>query len=78
MRVTHDLLYIDRKILKEAKQRKKRLAMGWRDYRKAYDMIAHSWILESMKDLGANRQIRDFLQESMKAWRLELRCGEKF
>ena len=38
---THNLLYIDRMVLKEVKQRKKRLAMGWIDYRKAYDMIPH-------------------------------------
>ena len=70
-RGTHDLLYIDRKILKEVKQRKKGLAMGWIDSLKAYDMIAHSWLLESMKDLGVNRHIRELLQECMKAWRVE-------
>ena len=76
-RGTHDLLYIDRMILKEVKQRKKGLAMGWIDYRKAYDMIAHSWILESLKDLGVHNKINEFLQESMKAWRVELTCGEQ-
>ena len=64
-------------VLKEVKQRKKGLAKGWIDYRKAYDMIAHSWILESLKGLGVNRQIREFLQESMKTWRVELTCGEQ-
>jgi len=76
-RGTHDLLYIDRMILKEVKQRKKGLAMGWIDYRKAYDMIAHSWILESLEDLGVHKQINEFLHESMKAWRVELTCGEQ-
>ena len=76
-RGTHDLLYIDRMVLKEVKQRKKVLAMGWIDHRKAYDMIAHSWILESLKGLGVKRQIREFLQESMKTWRVELTCGEQ-
>jgi len=36
---THDLLYIDQKILKEAKQRARNISM----YKKAYDMIPHSW-----------------------------------
>jgi len=76
-RGTHDLLYIDRMILKEVKQRKKGLAMGWIDYRKVYDMIAHSWILESLEDLGVHKQINEFLHESMKAWRVELTCGEQ-
>ena len=38
---THDLLYIDRMVLNEVRQRKKGLSMWWIDYRKAYDMIAH-------------------------------------
>ena len=76
-RGTHDLLYIDRMVLKEVKQRKKGLAMGWIDYRKAYEMIPHSWILECLKDLGVNEQLRQFLQESMKTWRVELTRGEQ-
>ena len=71
------MLYIDRMILKEVKQRKKGLAMGWIDYRKAYDMIAHSWVLESLKELGVHKQISEFLQESVKGWRVELTCGEQ-
>ena len=38
---THDLLYIDRIILKEVKRRKKNLA--------AFDMIPHNWIMECLK-----------------------------
>ena len=72
-----DLLYIDRMVLREAKQRKKGLAMGWIDYRKAHDMIPHSWILECLKDLGVNEQLRQFLEESMKTWRVELTWGEQ-
>ena len=58
-------------ILKEVKQRKRGLAVGWIDNLKAYDMITRSWFLESMKDLGVNRHIRGFLQECMKAWQVE-------
>lgn len=38
----HDLLYIDRMISRDVKQRKKGLAMGFIDYHKAYDLISHS------------------------------------
>ena len=56
-RGTGDLLYIDKMVLKEAKRRKKNLAMAWIDYRKAYDMLPHSWMLECLKDLGVNEEI---------------------
>ena len=36
---TNDQLYIDKMVLREAKSRKKNLAMGWIDYQKAYDMV---------------------------------------
>ena len=41
-----DLLYTDKKIVKEVKQRKKNIAMCWLDYRKAYDLVPHSWLNE--------------------------------
>ena len=33
--------------------------------------------VECLKDLGVNEQLRKFLEESMKTWRVELRCGEE-
>ena len=44
-RGTKDQLLIDKQILREARIKKKCLAMGWIDYRKAYDMVPHSWIV---------------------------------
>ena len=52
-RGTNDLLYIDRAVIKEAKSRNKSLAMAWIDYKKAYDMVPHSWIIECL-DLFEN------------------------
>ena len=43
-RGTNNLLYIDRAVIKEAKSRKKNLTMTFIDYKKAYDMVPHSWI----------------------------------
>ena len=45
-RGTNDLLDIDRAVIKEVKPRNKNLAMAWIDYKKAYDMVPHSWIIE--------------------------------
>ena len=44
-RGANDLLYIDRAVIKEVKSRNKNLAMAWIDYKKAYDVVPHSWII---------------------------------
>ena len=44
-----ELLYIDQHILDESKTRRKNLVMAWIDYKKAYDMVPHSWIINSLK-----------------------------
>ena len=46
--------------------------MPWIDYRKAYDFILHSWILERLELCGIAGNIRDFIKESMKKWKLLL------
>ena len=48
--------------------RKKSLSMAWIDYKKAYDMVPHSWILECLKALGIDEGIRKLLENSMKKW----------
>ena len=45
---TNDLLYTDRAVIKEVKSRNKNLAMAWIDYKKAYDIVPHSWIIECL------------------------------
>ena len=45
-RGTKDQLLIDKTVLRNCKNRKVNLAMAWIGYRKAFDMIPHSWILE--------------------------------
>ena len=57
-------------VLNEVKARKKNIAMGWIDYKKAYDMVPHSWILECLKLFGAAENIRSVLENSMKSWRM--------
>ena len=64
---TADLLYIDRMIMKEVKARKKSIAVAWIDYRKAYDMVPHSWIVECLKSIGINEEIIVFMKECMKS-----------
>ena len=47
-RGTAELLYIDQHILNESKTRRKNLAMAGIDYKKAYDMVPHSWIIKCL------------------------------
>ena len=48
-RSTAELLYIDQHILDESKTRRKNLAMAWINYKKAYYIVPHSWIINSLK-----------------------------
>ena len=47
------------------------------DYRKAYDMVPHSWIIECLENMGVNDEIISLLKESMRSWRVELTCGKE-
>ena len=75
---TDDLLFIDKMILREVRMRKKNLAVAWIDYKKAYDMVPHSRIVECLGMVGVSEQIKHFLSESMKAWRVDLTCNNQY
>ena len=62
---TIDLLYIDRAVIKEVKSRKKNLAMTWIDYKKAYDIVPHSWIIECLDLFVVVENIKSLLVNSM-------------
>ena len=51
-RRTKDQLLIDKTVLKDCKKRHTNLSMTWLDYRKAYDLVPHSWVNESMEMFG--------------------------
>ena len=62
-RGTNDLLYIDRAVIKKVKSRNKNLAMASIDYKKAYDMVPHSWIIECLDLFGIAENIKEFVSE---------------
>ena len=72
---TNDLLYIDRAVNKEVKSRNKNLAMAWIDYKKAYDMVPHSWIIECLDLFGVAENINSLSVNSMKKWKVMLCSG---
>ena len=48
------------------------LAMAWVDYKKAFDMVPYSWIIESLKLAQVAPNVIDFVGRSMKSWSTEL------
>ena len=74
-RGTNDLLYIDRKVIKEIKSRNNNLAMAWIDYKKTYEMVSHSWIIECLDLFGVAANIKSLLVNSMEKWNVTL-CSE--
>ena len=75
-RGTKDQLLIDKMILKNCKKRLTSLAVAWIDYRKAYDMVPHSWIEKCMDMFGVAVNVKSFISESMKHWNTELNAGQ--
>ena len=77
-RGTNDLLYIDKAVIKEVKPRNKNLAMAWIDYKnykKAYDMVPHSRIIECLDLFGVAKNIKSLLVNSMEKWKVMLCSG---
>ena len=64
--------------MRDSRTRKTNLAMGWIDYRKAYDMIPHSWIKRVLKEMKIAENIRRLMEKSMENWntRLETQDGD--
>ena len=74
---TKDQLLIDKTVLRDCKKRDTNLAMAWADYKKAYDMVTHSWISECLEMFGIANNVQDFLNKSMKSWKLVLNASGK-
>ena len=74
-RGTNDLRYIYRAVIKEVKSRSKYLAMAWIDYKKAYDMVPHSWTIECLDLFGVAENIKSLLVNCMEKWKVMLYSG---
>ena len=46
--------------------------MAWIDYKKAYDIVPHSWMINSLKIYKISDEVINFIDETMKTWRVEL------
>ncbi len=59
----HQLL-IDRAVTQDCKARQTNLCTTWIDYKKTYDSIPHTWILEGLEMHHINRTLRTFTKNS--------------
>ena len=59
-------------IVKDCKRQLTSLAVVWIDYRKAYNMVPHSWIQRCMEVFGVAVNVRCFVNASMRKWNTEL------
>lgn len=41
------------------------LAVGWIDYKKAYDMVPHSWIKKCMEMFGVVDNMKSYIEKSV-------------
>ena len=60
---TKDQFLIDKMVLNDCKKRHTNLGMVWIHYKKAYDMIPHSWILESLGFVQESKNIVEFIRK---------------
>ena len=58
-------MFIDKMIMRELKMRMQNLSMTWIDYKNAYDMVPHTWIIYCLKTVEINEKIQRLLAESM-------------
>ena len=68
-------LLIDKQILKHCKKHQCHLAMGWIDYKKAYDMVPYRWMIEDMKMVRTANNINNIVnlfENTKDTWRIEL------
>ena len=74
-RGTKDQLLIDKAVIKNSKRRRNNLNMAWIGFRKAYDMVPHSWMIRSLELVGAAKNTVNLLKETMKNWKTNLICS---
>ena len=49
--------------------------MAWVDYRKAFDMVPHSWMLHCMTIFGVAQNLIELILNSMSQWKTTLSAG---
>ena len=74
-RGSKDQLLLDKAILNNWQRRLTNLSMAWIDYKKAYDILPHSWILKCVGMVGAAKNMVSIISNSMVNWKTVLTSG---
>ena len=61
-----ELFYIDQHILNESKTRRKNPALAWIDYKKTYDKVPWSWIINCLKMYKISDEVMNFMEKTMR------------
>ena len=70
-------LFLDRAVARDCKTRHTILCTAWVDYKKAYDSMPHTWILECPELYNTNSTLRAFIRNSMRLWKTTLEANFK-
>jgi hypothetical protein len=73
-----DAIVIDEAIAAEAKLHRKSLSVAWIDYRKAFDMVPHTWLRKVLKAINAPKVVRTIVDSLIPMWQthIELQTAE--
>ena len=77
---TVDQLLVDECIMQQVRQHKRNLAVAYYDYKKAYDMVHHDWMLRVYRWMGIPQKVCQVIGKLMRLWKTKLevyRNGEK-
>ena len=55
--------------VRDCRNHMENLMMGWMNYRKAYDMVPHTWIQEALGMMEIAGNISEFMLDSMQKWK---------
>ncbi len=67
-----DALVVDEALARETRSGRRSLSVAWVDYRKAFDLVPHKWIMAVMKAIRAPKEVRRTLKSLISLWRTEV------
>ena len=62
-------------VLKDCRSRKTNLAIAWIDYKKACDMVSHTWIMKCLDMVVVADAVKRILGESIKTPKFPRNCS---
>ena len=72
MGTCQDQLLIDNCIMEEVRTHKRNSAVAYYDYRKAYDMVHHDWMLRVYEWMGITKSVCKVIEQLIMRWKTRL------